>query len=290
VKLPADEDTLKAIEDPSVSYLDIFPPGQPFKSLYAVYALREYMASQRRKTSSVQLEMCLNSAGTSSCAFSVSMGRALALIVSAISDHDVVGQCSSQVWRVELSSSLVQCFVDLLKGKWDPVEKAANLLMLTSSFADPFLPSSAAHFLDPPLLDRLLGILLAALSTTTPDSATKHIPRCLKSILESCSLSQTFMSAFCVHEDVDRALKTLLLYDQRVVVRRDAALLIMEKISGNPMYVRLPKYYPTPELTIFFSATGSPTLPQIDSESFSGLSSRAWWSQPSPMSGTRRRF
>ncbi|KAK0645991.1 hypothetical protein B0T16DRAFT_412380 [Cercophora newfieldiana] len=215
VKLPADERTLKVIEDPTASYLDIFSRGQPFKSLYAVHAVREYLASQQRKTPSAQLDNYLDSAGTAPCPYSVSVGRAMTLIVSAISDHEVVDQCANQVWRVELSSSLVECLVILLK--------------------DSFLPISAAESLNPPLLDRLLSILMAALSTPTPDSATKHIPFCLQSILEACSLSQTFMSAFRDHDSVPRVLKTLLLDDQRLEVRSNAALSILEKLSGNLM-------------------------------------------------------
>ncbi len=48
VKFPVYERMLKDFES-GVSHTEIFPTGQPFKSLYAVHSLREYIASQSQK-------------------------------------------------------------------------------------------------------------------------------------------------------------------------------------------------------------------------------------------------
>lgn len=67
-----------------------------------------------------------------------------------------------------------------------------------------------------------------ALSADTSVSATKHVPLCLQSILESCSISDSFMTAFCVHPDVPRLLEGLLLNEPRVAIRQGTALLIRQ--------------------------------------------------------------
>ncbi|KAK3357400.1 hypothetical protein B0T25DRAFT_452553 [Lasiosphaeria hispida] len=212
VKLPADEATLKAIEDPSTSYLDIFPPGQPFRSLYAVHVLLEHLASQRHKAAA-QFESYLDNPEATFSTYATSLIRAMDLVVSAISNQEVIGQCSSQERQIELGSSLMGCFVSLLK--------------------DPYLPASAAQFLDAPLLDRLVSITTLALVANAPDGTTKLAPLCLRSIFESCSVSRGFMSAFCVHAKVPRLVADVLLYDPRVAVRQIAASIIFEKISGG---------------------------------------------------------
>ncbi|SPQ22462.1 4cc22c61-bf1b-4482-8892-2926799c2547 [Thermothielavioides terrestris] len=94
---------------------------------------------------------------------------------------------------------------------------------------DAELPASAAQSLDGTLLDHLLSNLSVAASSDTPLGAPKHVSLCLQSILESCSMSGTFMSAFCVHPEVPRVLEDLLLNDERDLVRHNTALLIRQK-------------------------------------------------------------
>ncbi|KAK4252308.1 hypothetical protein C7999DRAFT_27033 [Corynascus novoguineensis] len=211
VKLPADEKLLEAIGNDSVSYIDIFSLGHPFKSLYAVYALQEYLDSWRpRATAPGEGKLCQPDEESSSR--SASLLRALSLVVRAISDPQIVAQCSNKELRIELSSALVALFASLLK--------------------DSDLPVSGAQFLDAPLLDRLLAILSMAIPTESSQSATKHIALCLQSILESCCTSNDFMTAFSTHPDVPRIMGDLLLKDPRDTVRQTTAVLIREK-SGT---------------------------------------------------------
>jgi ubiquitin carboxyl-terminal hydrolase 34 len=226
--LPADEKALELIDDPSRQYLDTFPLGQPFKSLYAVHALHEYLGSSRPKSAASHTngqdgdsEGCLSP--RAACLI-----RVMSLLVPAICDPKVATQCPSRELQSELGSALVELFVSLLKGTLLPRPRYLVSLSLMLLYSDPGLPASAAQFLDTPLLDRLLAILSVALSADTPDSTTKHVPLCLQSILESCSLSDVFMSAFCVHPDVPRLLEGLLLNEPRVAVRQSTALLIRQ--------------------------------------------------------------
>ncbi|KAK3295943.1 uncharacterized protein B0H64DRAFT_417531 [Chaetomium fimeti] len=196
VKLPRDKKLLGAISDPSVSYLDIFPVGQPFKSLYAVDALQEYLGSWRPKAAVVG---GLTPTDDDYGPRLVSSARAMSLVVPAISDPHLVAQCPNQELQIELG---------------------------------PELPASATQFLDPPLLHRLLAILSVATSPHPQKGAIKHISLCLQSILESCCVSDRFLSAFAAHPDVTRILEDLLLNDLRATVRRTTAILIREKTGA----------------------------------------------------------
>ncbi|KAK3692278.1 hypothetical protein B0T22DRAFT_9213 [Podospora appendiculata] len=212
IKLPADENILKAIDNPSTSHKDIFPLGQPFKSLYAVHAVREYVTSQQRNASS-RIPAQQGATEIPAHSYETALTKAMSLVVSAICDTEVVAQCPSRKLQIELSSSLVDCLLSLL--------------------TDSLLPTSADQFLDAPLLGRLLGILSAAISTNDSEGAIKHIIFTLRSILESCSLSTAFMTAFCIDPSVPSVLKELMLNDQRPLIRKNTATLILDKIGNN---------------------------------------------------------
>ena len=215
----------------------MFPLGQHFKSLYAVHTLREYVALHRRTAASSQPENHQEGhANASSYPCTAVLTRAMVLVVSAISDPDVIGQCSSQRWQIELSSSLVECFLYILEGKVGRCDQPGASPSLTLERADPGLPPSAAQLLEAPLLDRLLILLTAALEETdTANGAAKHAELCLRSILQSCSMSEAFMAAFCAHEDVPDLLGKLLLYDQRQAIRQTTSLLVLGKADAKMM-------------------------------------------------------
>ncbi|KAK1751703.1 ubiquitin carboxyl-terminal hydrolase 34 [Echria macrotheca] len=215
VKLPADENMMKATADPSTPYQAIFPLGQPFKSLYAIYALKEHLAAQRRQSTSdtdPQQGEDTEATGDTGVMYSTYLLRAMKLVVSAISDEAVIANCSSQVWKSELSCSLLECFLSLL--------------------ADPHLPESAVGLLDKPLLSRLLNLLGLSLSSGSLMNAPKHLNLCLRSILDPCTLSEDFISAFCADEKISGPLQKLLLCDPRKEVRASTALVILQKVRG----------------------------------------------------------
>ncbi|KAL2134738.1 hypothetical protein VTI74DRAFT_10980 [Chaetomium olivicolor] len=208
VKLPANEKVIKAIDDASLSYVDMFPLGQPYKSLYAIHVLREYLGSWQLRAAGARRDgQDWETKGHSSRRSGSSL-RALSLVVAAILDPMVALKCPNREVQMELSSALVELFGFLLK--------------------EPELGGSVAQFLDASLLDRLLSILSVAVSANTPQSATKHVPLCLLAIFECCSMSDVFMSAFCVHEEVAPLFGHLLLSAPQPV-RRTTAHLIAQK-------------------------------------------------------------
>ena len=117
VSLPADDSILTAFENPATSYRDIFPLGQPFKSLYALHALREYLSTRQLKSNVMQVsspdgERQVDTATDRQDA----LVRAISLIVAAICDPEVVERSSSESLQLKLSLELVDNFVQLLKG------------------------------------------------------------------------------------------------------------------------------------------------------------------------------
>lgn len=229
MKLPADEKMLQAIDDPSRSYVDFFPLGQPLKSLYAVHALHEYLGLQRSKFTPGLNEQDQKENGHSFTLRQNGLMRAMALVVAALCDPQVGAQCPNQERQIELGSALVQFFVSLLAGMCCALINDCYVVDAEFDGPDPEIPASAAKFLDGVLLDRLLSILSVATASHTSIGATTHVPCCLQSILESCSMSSVFMSAFCTHPQVPRLLEDLLLNDERVAVRQNTALLIRQK-------------------------------------------------------------
>ncbi|KAK4106515.1 hypothetical protein N658DRAFT_21639 [Parathielavia hyrcaniae] len=212
VKLPADEKVLDAINNPSLGFATTFPLGQPFKSLYAVHALHEYLGSSRPTTADFGAEDLIPEPDGNLGPRAAFLLRTMSLVVTAILDPQVVAQCPNQELQIQLGSALVELLVSLL--------------------GDPDLPASAAESLTAPLLDRLLAILSVGTSANCPKKATKHVALCLQGILECCSMNNIFMSAFASHPEVPGMLGDLALRDPRVSVRQTTALLIRQK-SGT---------------------------------------------------------
>lgn len=117
MSLPADYSIIAAFESSHTSSRDVFPVGQPFKSLYAIYALREYLHTRRLKntvmyassheaTTQQQLRNDHQDA----------VAKAISLIVAAICDPDIIDQCSNEEMRLQLGLELTDTLVQLLKG------------------------------------------------------------------------------------------------------------------------------------------------------------------------------
>ncbi len=211
VRLPVDDHVLKAFQSDSVSHREIFPLGQPFKSLYAIHALREYLSSRRRSTTPIQRQVDQDAIQIAIKEYSKALTRGMSLTIAAISDYEVIRRCASQELQIFLSTTLVESLVQTLK--------------------DPLLPLSDLASLDAILLERLLEILSMAQAAPTTDNSARLIHLAFQSILECCSASREFWLAFRQHEAVATLLGNLLLNDWRPTVRKISAKLIGEKIA-----------------------------------------------------------
>lgn len=107
-----DEGILLAFQTEPTAHKDVFPVGQPFKSLYAIHALQEYLLSQFHQARSEVDE----SSQVTITTYSDALRRALSLTVAAISDHEVIGRGCSADLQVFLSVKLVETLVKVLTG------------------------------------------------------------------------------------------------------------------------------------------------------------------------------
>lgn len=102
---------MESFEEQSAVHTDIFPPGQPFKALYAVHALSEYKALACRAEAAVA-----NSSSFPQRSKEKARNKSICLIVQAISDHHKLSQHSTQL-QMQLTSSLMQTLVEWLQGE-----------------------------------------------------------------------------------------------------------------------------------------------------------------------------
>ncbi|TAQ90895.1 hypothetical protein B7494_g771 [Chlorociboria aeruginascens] len=193
IKFPVYDHLLKDFDSETTQYSEIFPLGQPYKSLYAIYALREYVASKSQKGAVNETVIT----------------RAIALIVSAISHADVLDHCASQELRNSLALHLIDSLVALLR----------------------VLPDSVATHLNELLLERLLHILYEARSMTTTPNSVYLTWRSFEAILEACLHNPMLWTSFKLHLNSTTLLADLLVSDPRAVIRKSVAKQITNKCS-----------------------------------------------------------
>ncbi|PKS12676.1 hypothetical protein jhhlp_000884 [Lomentospora prolificans] len=207
VKLPADSHILEVLDSNSTPYLELFPLGQPFKCLYAIYALVEYTdaARRRRKTSLPSFE----GDGTSN-PYKEAMERVLMLIFAAISDPDVIDKCPTGHLKSQLSLQLMNCLVDLLTT-WQMSVTSQEM-----DWADKAPP-----------LDRLLTILREAHSTPKDAHSLRLIPATFTAILLLCVVSAGYWDEL-TKTDAFGSLTQELLLDPKFAIRDKISQIIKD--------------------------------------------------------------
>ncbi|KAI0097657.1 hypothetical protein GGR51DRAFT_465287 [Nemania sp. FL0031] len=207
ISLPADDSILAAFESSETSPRDVFPLRQPFKSLYAIHALREYLHTRRLKNTVMHAssrEAATQHQLTSDHQDAVT--KAMSLIVAAICDHDVINQCSNEEMKLQLGLELVDTFVQLLKETIEP-----HLL---------------SQLLTPNLYERLIAILTSGAKAENGNVSVDLVHRCFEALLECCAKSDEFWKMFQAQTVIGEVVRTLLLDDERPFVRRSIAKLI----------------------------------------------------------------
>ncbi|KAI2785330.1 hypothetical protein F4815DRAFT_490487 [Daldinia loculata] len=210
VSLPADDSILTAFEDPATSYRDVFPLGQPFKSLYALHALREYLSTRRLKSNVMQVSSqdCETHLKSTNDQHDAS-ARAMSLVIAAICDSEVVERGSSEALQLKLSLELVDSFINLLEEITDT--------------------GTVVQLLSPNLQGRLSAILMGAASAQTNQLSIELISRSFEALLESCAKSGVFWKGFRDQIGLQKVVQRLVLNDPRPIVRRSIAGLITAK-------------------------------------------------------------
>lgn len=206
-----------------MSYEDVFPPGQPYKSLYAVHALVDYVRAIIPDTrTSVQMPSSPNSLESTRHAKVIK--RSTSLVVQAISDHRVLSRTSEPL-RVKLSSSLMHAYLRFIDGKSQRVEN----VIPTKVFSDigQSLGSRRFDHLDVPTADRLVDILSSAIACKD-EAALSLISGTLAATLQLSLQSAEFWDALRGNATFFSLLRDLLLFDTRKAVRASAVKQIEE--------------------------------------------------------------
>ncbi|KXJ97572.1 hypothetical protein Micbo1qcDRAFT_230193 [Microdochium bolleyi] len=210
IKLPADESILATFEDPSTSHQDIFPLGQPFKSLYAVYALREHLNAHRMRNKVVQSSShdldFLDESATNHRKASV---RVLSVLVSALCDEAVIQQDLSENLQTLLRSQLLSTYVQVVEDSVDELLETA--------------------LISPHLCSMLMRILDDATHAPRSQTNTELIKRVVQAVLVSSARSSDFWNAFKAHPGTPVVLERLILADSSKQVRKGVVNLIANR-------------------------------------------------------------
>ncbi|TVY73211.1 Ubiquitin carboxyl-terminal hydrolase [Lachnellula suecica] len=220
VGFPIYDRILENFNSETASYSEIFPAGQPYKSLYAVHALREHIKGRSQKVDT--LELAFTGPITDVYKGAVdehAITRAVTLIVAAISDHDVLENCPSDDLRDFLALHLIDCLTTLLK--------------------EPLLPETIPPLLNQALLDRLLHLLQAFRATGTTQNSVHLIFRIFEALLEASLHSLELWTSFISHLKSSHLLQDLVLEDPRGVIRKSVSKSIANKCVLTPSLAKV---------------------------------------------------
>lgn len=198
VQFPVYERILEDLNNLSTPYTEIFPLGRPYKALYGLHGLTQYISSQ-------SLQGSVDEAVS---------GRAMALLISVISDSKFLKGDTPQTIRQTLAVHFISSLASLLK--------------------DPVLPQSSTVSIDDMLLRRLLDLLNAAKLVTTTDTSVNLIWSSVDALLEVATQNSALWSSFVDHLENSTLLPDLLLEDPRPFVRKALSKHITNKFTFNP--------------------------------------------------------
>ncbi|EKD21222.1 uncharacterized protein L3040_000736 [Drepanopeziza brunnea f. sp. 'multigermtubi'] len=182
---------------------EIFPVGQPFKSLYAVHSLKQYI------TSKSQMGLVNEAA----------LSRAIALLVAAVADPNVLNQCGTDGLRDVLALHMLDCLLQFLR--------------------EPVLPTSVTPHLNKSLLDRLLELLYISKNGLVSLTSNQLTVRSFETLLEASIHSTTFWSLFLSHLHENTLLQDVILDDPHPVIRKNAMKQIVNKCTFIPSLAQL---------------------------------------------------
>lgn len=215
---------MRLIGSETTSSKDIFPSGQPFKSLYAVHALIEYAETLLPS----QLISHLNDATTGSGPDPVILPEALktpiSFIVQAISDEDIFNG-ASVLLRLKLASTLLHAVRQFLDSTFTHQtyiirpNKVTGVGTLRGSAPPQGLPLP-----DP---NRLVKMLSYAIDCPG-DIPSPVIAGALVICLRLSMLDDKFWAELSTNPDFNDILHRLLLIDSRQTLRSLSAKLVEE--------------------------------------------------------------
>ncbi|PTB67813.1 hypothetical protein BBK36DRAFT_1193875 [Trichoderma citrinoviride] len=249
VDLPVDGHIIDLLESQTTVYTDLFPPGQPYKTLYAIGALSKYLEPVRSKESTNDEDSGGDDHGFRQIPNEEVLRSCLSLIVQAISDETFLHQISSRL-SIQVMEALMQTFVTLLHT----------------------IQPSAETSVTYPSAGRLVSILADAGMAREDEASLSLIENTLLAILRLCLSQSAFMESVANHSAFGNVLHDLILWDSRPQLRSRVVNMIRtaaesEELSVNGPESVLPEEedvgglaYP---LTRYFWSTTSALLPEV---------------------------
>lgn len=225
-----DDHILDLLRDEDTSYDKIFPTGHPLKSLYALHAMKEYLSLHC--TQSLEKDTKSKYQGA--------LRRLLQLVVSAISDPDVIKSCPDADLKLVLALRLVEQFSAILRG----ISSAQGFLLLRlagcilTTRSDPLRTEESSQLLDQTLIRQLVNILSSSLTAEAVFAANLLIVT-LQGIMDMCSLRQELWDWLSSHMDLRKTVQSLLIDDPRDAVRKSTGSIIIDKTTISIRFVNL---------------------------------------------------
>ncbi len=259
VQLTVDERFLSLFEQDGLSYKEVFSIGQPYKSLYALHALREFLIMRHRQANegaavafAASKESNVSNANNADdidtkMATPESMETAVESPQKdepASEEQPAADGAAKAAYRPQTYTAALEIATTLITAaicdpsitevsastdlQVDFFVKLLQLLdfVLEGSLQNELVPKSLdAHF-----LERLMDILSTALENGLTKSSTHLVKLAFRAIMNSCSLSCEFWVAFKSHPKTSALIKCLLLGDDRLAVRQLAEHQIGDKV------------------------------------------------------------
>ncbi|KAH7221013.1 hypothetical protein BKA60DRAFT_48685 [Fusarium oxysporum] len=208
IKLPTDGHFMRLIGSETTSSKDIFPSGQPFKSLYAVHALIEYAETLLPSQLISHLNDVTTGSGSDPVTLPEALKRPISFIVQAISDEDIFNG-ASVLLRLKLASTLLHAVRQFLD----------RVGTLRGS-----VPPQGLPLPDP---NRLVKMLSYAIDCPG-DIPSPVIAGALVICLRLSMLDDKFWAELSTNPDFNDILHRLLLIDSRQTMRSLSAKLVEE--------------------------------------------------------------
>ncbi|KAG7410771.1 Ubiquitin carboxyl-terminal hydrolase 34 [Fusarium oxysporum f. sp. rapae] len=208
IKLPTDGHFMRLIGSETTSSKDIFPSGQPFKSLYAVHALIEYAETLLPSQLISHLDDVTTGSGSDPVILPKALKTPISFIVQAISDEDIFNG-ASVLLRLKLASTLLHALRQFLD----------RVSTLRGS-----VPPQGLPLPDP---NRLVKMLSYAIDCPG-DIPSPVIAGALVICLRLSMLDDKFWAELSTNPDFNHILHRLLLIDSRQTMRSLSVKLIEE--------------------------------------------------------------
>lgn len=221
--MPTDGHFLKLIDNESASYHDIFPCGQPFKSLYAVHALIEY--TEPSLPDGDDPNFLPSSSESEFIQYSKALKTATSFVVQAISDENIFDG-ASMFLRLKLTCGLLHAFRRFLDSMCARLDNLLNLTLITTGIDNP-RGSAASKDLAMPEPARLLEILSYAVGCPG-EVPSPAVAGTLVICLRLSMLNDGFWTKLRTNSDFAHILQRLILTDPRQAIRSLSVKLVEE--------------------------------------------------------------